>query len=114
MPNDDYILRDGAIDALTVSALLRNLDSDENGTAHGYRRAAERIIAGVPAADVEPVRHGRWIPHPGRHDFDLCSVCGTGTRRRIYEDGGEIEYNYKACPWCRAKMDDEQPKEFIV
>lgn len=60
MANDDYILRDGAIDALTVSALLRNLDSVENGTAHRYRRAAERIIAGVPAADVESKR--RWIP----------------------------------------------------
>lgn len=64
----------------------------------------------APAADVEPVKHGRWIPHPGHHDFDLCSVCGTGVRRRIYEDGGEIEYNYKICPWCGAKMLPEPPK----
>lgn len=60
MLTDDYIKRSDAINALTVSALLRNLDSVEDGTAHRYRRAAERIIAGVPAADVEPVR--RWIP----------------------------------------------------
>lgn len=60
MANDDYILRYGAIDALTVSALLRNMDSVEDGPAHRYKRAAERIIAGVPAADVEPKR--RWIP----------------------------------------------------
>lgn len=55
MPNYDYIQRSDAINALSVSALLRNLDSVEDGTAHRYRRAAERIIAGVPAADVVPV-----------------------------------------------------------
>lgn len=97
MPNNDYINRSDALSALSRGSGCENICTN--------------AIKRIPAADVEPVRHGRWIPHPGRHDFDLCSICGTGTRRRIYEDGGEIEYNYKACPWCRAKMDAELPKE---
>lgn len=59
MKNDDYIKRSDAINALNVTAMLRNLDSVEDGPAHMYKRAAERIIAGVPAADVEPKR--KWI-----------------------------------------------------
>lgn len=85
MANDDYILRDGAIDALTVSALLRNLDSVENGTAHRYRRAAERIIAGVPAADVEPKR--RWIPVT---DADNLPKKSTPCLVACNQWGGEI------------------------
>ena len=54
MPNNDYILRDDAINALTISAMLRNMDSVEDGPTYMHKRAAERIIAGVPAADVAP------------------------------------------------------------
>lgn len=111
MENDDYILRDNAINALTVSALLRNLDSVENGTAHRYRRAAERIIAGVPAADVELVRHGQWIAKkknltegaaymiPLTIRYFVCSLCGRE------EDNAEPYCN------CGAKMDREPQEE---
>lgn len=97
MLNDDYIKRSDAREYVR----------------HAYHKGLNLMdyIDEVPSADVEPVRHGWWIPHPGHHDFDLCSVCGTGVRRRIYEDGGEIEYNYKICPWCGAKMLPEPPKE---
>lgn len=109
MPTDGYIKRDDAINALKVSAILRNLDSVEDGTAHRYKRAAERIIAGVPAADVEPVRHGRWIRVEWVKDEDWqeggywilrCSEC-------------VMPYHNPTphCPHCGAKMDAEPPKE---
>ena len=109
MANNDYILRDNAINALTVSALLRNMDSVEDGTAHRYRRAAERIIAGVPAADVEAVRHGHWFMYA--YDEAICSECG-------YDRGTEFESTKEAkerwdelpmwCEGCGAKMDEEE------
>lgn len=50
-----------------------------------------------PAADVAPVRHGRWVKLD-KHDW-ACSVCKIGVP---YAYTG---YNY--CPRCGAKMDLE-------
>ena len=62
--------------------------------------------------DVAPVRHGRWNPHPimGYKEWDVCSECGIGVKRREYgvgDDGREWveEYQYVFCPNCGAKMD---------
>ena len=49
---DEYISREAAIEDLSAEALERNLDSVMTDDAHKYHRAAERVIAGVPAADV--------------------------------------------------------------
>ena len=51
-----------------------------------------------PAADVAPVRHGRWVPTkaPFMNECEDCSVCG-------YRTVWGHRYNY--CPNCGAKMD---------
>ena len=52
----------------------------------------------LPAADVEPVRHGRWIPLP--HTGDCCYSCSEcGFLRDAYLLDTE---NY--CPNCGARM----------
>ena len=52
----------------------------------------------IPAADVEPVRHGRWI---NENFYTHCSACG---KMAIYDKyGQEFESDY--CPHCGAKMD---------
>ena len=52
----------------------------------------------LPAADVEPVRHGRWI---NENFYTHCSACG---KMAIYDKyGQEFESDY--CPHCGAKMD---------
>ena len=60
------------------------------------------VIDAVPAADVEPVRHGRWA-HTG-YDHGLkvceCSVC----KKRAYG-------STKFCPNCGAKMDKDGDEE---
>lgn len=50
------------------------------------------------AADVAPVRHGRWTPTevPFMNECDNCSVCG-------YRTVWGLRHNY--CPNCGAKMD---------
>ena len=60
----------------------------------------------IPIADVEPVRHARWIV-----DYNntysrrkmKCSLCGK------FSGIGGIESNQKKsyCPNCGAKMDEE-------
>lgn len=49
----------------------------------------------LPAADVAPVRHGRWINHGWS---TVCSECG--------EDYAFAKRNY--CPNCGARLDLEE------
>lgn len=61
----------------------------------------EECFKTQPTADVEPVRHGRWIEHPD-DIFPLestieCSVSGEQENVDIHND------NF--CPNCGAKMD---------
>jgi len=55
-----------------------------------------KLIDTVPAADVGPVRHGRWMDN-GIPDSMLtgCSACG-------FPCGA---YSFRYCPNCGAKMD---------
>ena len=55
-------------------------------------------IDSEPAADVAPVRHGRWITHSDRPDSLICSVCECG-----FDMWKHDQHNY--CPNCGAKMD---------
>ena len=55
------------------------------------------IIDDFPAADVDRVRHGRWIYDHWR-EFK-CSVCGEFSNSKPYR--GKENY----CPNCGAKMD---------
>ena len=50
--------------------------------------------------------HGKWINHPIKEfeEWDICTACGTGCRRRIYEDNALTVYNYPFCPNCGADM----------
>ena len=61
------------------------------------------LIRDVPAANVEPVRHGRWCePKGGFWKMAKCSLCG-----EWQPTAGIIP---KYCPNCGAKMDlEEEP-----
>ena len=52
------------------------------------------LIDNMPSADVEPVRHGRWLDRTQEPGVAECSVCGSA---------GMFWMNY--CPNCGAKMD---------
>lgn len=55
----------------------------------------------LPAADVEPVRHGRWIKDG---DFLICLVCENEINIKN-SLGADNHKNY--CPSCGSKMDLE-------
>lgn len=57
------------------------------------------IIAGMPAADVAPVVHGRWA-HLGGDEW-CCPVCGFV----ITTEGSWDKPTKKCCEDCGAKMD---------
>lgn len=49
-----------------------------------------------PAADVAPVRHGRW--EVGYFHDRVCSCC-------LHPDNDFDDYAHNFCPHCGAKMD---------
>lgn len=58
--------------------------------------ALKCFVEGIPAADVEPVRHGKWMPFHAEFagDIQYCSVCEIGFADRT-----------SFCPHCGAVMD---------
>lgn len=62
-------------------------------------------IERIPAADVAPVIHGRWLrPHWKNNNYCCdCSECGGEAMHRDYQ--WNKNGIYPICPNCGAKMD---------
>lgn len=72
-----------------------------------------KVINEAPTVDAEPVRHSKWVI---KSNFDekvnrnyqhiLCSECRTCV---AYDWEGKLRtaLNYKYCPTCGAKIDEE-------
>ena len=64
-----------------------------------------------PAADVQEVRHGRWVIEKKMFPYIYpkwsCSECGEETTETTGW-GTKPRYNY--CPNCGAKMDEEEER----
>ena len=58
-------------------------------------------LRGMPAADVAPVRHGRWVSVPHKL-ARVCSVCNRDEPYKFADIDADV-YDY--CPNCGAKMD---------
>ena len=72
----------------------------------GYSREdAADCIRYMDAADVAPVRHGRWISknHHGYEWVFVCSNCD-------YVDGYPFNDRHNYCPSCGAKMDEKEDR----
>ena len=86
----EYIERELAIEAL----------SRGEGCGNVCRRAIERILA----ADVAPVRHGRWILDEKRYVI-YCSECSAPVS--YYPNIKDVLEENHYCPNCGCKMDLE-------
>lgn len=78
----EYIDREKALECLKI--------------ARFYCPCAYDEISGLPAADVAPLRHGRWVGRDIEHMWLRCSLCGS-----------EAHCATDYCPNCGARMDLE-------
>ena len=106
MTKNDYISREAAIEKIRVVAGCAECDGNSSvlcdcGFCDVYN--AIRLIKSLPAADVEPVRHGGWIIAEDEYSsYAKCSVCGD---EFTFWEGDCAITQY--CPSCGAKMDLE-------
>ena len=85
----EYIEREAVIDLIT-----RRYENPEIWTQE---------INSIPAADVAPVVHGRWIY---KGEYAVCTECG-GRSGTQYDGVEPIPLMTQFCPNCGAKMDGE-------
>lgn len=93
----DYISRESALKAFKLTAKNPNKDY-QRGMQDTIDCLVPEVIAGIPAADVQPVRHGRWIECC--NEFDKKCSCCDKVHGTIYE-------REPFCPNCGARMDGD-------
>lgn len=96
----EYIERGAAIDAVTA-VYVRTAGYKTRERVWETREAIQKL----PASDVAPVVHGRWIEKE-KYTFGVmydCSICGD----RILDNGHSWNY----CPNCGARMDGDDDAE---
>ena len=89
----EYIEREDLLELYRMDDPVLN----ENG--HVPLPVIRQNIMDIPAADVAPVRHGRW--EPGN---PICSVCG-GDKFKDLDADIWCDWMPDFCPNCGAKMD---------
>lgn len=97
--NDEYISREATVDA------IKKIYCPQCDSYNGVMcRACEHmddmvIIEDMPAADVQPVKRGRWF-HLTDESIVYCSECNS----EAYWDTDYGQQLFDYCPYCGAKM----------
>ena len=119
----EYIEREAALKAIAEDKIEMTPELIAIGIAigtytaeqafDGINQACDRHIESIkiiPAADVQPVKHGEWLEREQVSDIQIdewqscrCSVC------KKYHTTPFLYYfnNYNYCPNCGTKMDGE-------
>ena len=108
MAEKEYIEREAL-----MNYPIRRYNYDKNGNVN-FINGVESVLEyaeGLPAADVVPVVHG-YNDNQEYYATDefRCSVCGLHLEDwiRLDDEGNCYEYEFKYCPKCGAKMDEDE------
>ena len=102
---DEYISKESAISIFRAKAEMAVCTP-----AQTYFDRAAKMLELLPAADVAPVRHGRWDNIPNTY---MCvagkdgSYHGNATSCSVCHEINPNAYKTNYCPNCGAKMDLE-------
>lgn len=72
--------------------------------AHDKHHLFEKMRREIPAADVRPVVHARWLDDPTNSTRKVCNHCGILHLIAQYPHG-----SIKYCPNCGADMREDVP-----
>lgn len=103
MAEKEYIEREALLQDIAETVIVSAKTGYTNPELKGINKVIGRIQA-MPTADVQEVRHGKWLYEDsdiGWTDYK-CSACGN-----IISTVAQDEDLYSYCPYCGAKMDKE-------
>ena len=110
---DEYISREAALKYIKSAQCRRCSDIGLCGNCAVL--VAVKLLEKVPAADVAPVRHGRWIfgkdlPYswgqiPKNKYHLYCPECLEQAFNRSEDNDPDFDVDASYCPNCGAKMD---------
>ena len=114
----EYIEREAAIAALNEvrddQRVYKYATASDFLSARYAIERAIKLLESLPAADVEPVRHGRWIYNAESGEC-VCSACGENALsfRKDTLYGVDLYETCLTdyCPNCGARMDEEVKNE---
>lgn len=106
----EYIEREAVLDLCNTEYQNRLQMFDYCGDTVAWNIGSE--IKALPAADVAPVVHGRWIERedPMLDTYYTCSACNEDFYIEQTGDPVKDLFTYTYCPNCGAKMDLEENK----
>lgn len=114
MNTGEYISRDEILKA--IHSYCENCNNYNGAVCRACDNADNMdIIIDIPAADVQPVKRGRWIEqrHTPTNGYNynvpystyVCSSCGLEIHNDEYYK--YVRGTYSNCPVCTARMDDD-------
>ena len=107
LPTDNVFTRKEYIEREAVLALAKDICVLTKWDSEYHHRSIDPCdVRELPAADVVPIRHGKWVGHDigGRIsiDNDACSECGS-----VFYQIAETGCVWYYCPNCGARMDGD-------
>lgn len=99
----EYIKREALEKDLNIRlSALRGKNGYYDHYTDGFDECVDRV-ENFPAADVEEVKHGKWV----KSSVIKCSVCGSCTDIQSDEAYEKFIESYCYCPVCGSKLDLE-------
>ena len=98
-----------------MSIILKGIDipkTDAQAIQISYwTKDGHYIAESYPISRLVEIPTAHWEKHPEDREWDVCSNCHIGVKRREYgwlkdEQEWVSEYSYQYCPWCGAKMEE--------
>ena len=99
----DYIRREDATKVICEWGVRQERIGRYAVTIHELKQNTADMLDELPAADVVPVVHGKWMKEDRGH-VEYCAVCDQCGFDWMWSDMGY----FKFCPNCGAKMDGER------
>jgi predicted RNA-binding Zn-ribbon protein involved in translation (DUF1610 family) len=99
---DKFISREVALNLIEYNdKVCHYVDERYENVVYATTQAICKVVAEMPAAEVQPVKCSRWIPKNDGTYKVYCESCGHEQNPKAWDS------DYKYCPNCGAEMKGE-------
>ena len=104
---DEYILKDKVLNLIEHNdRVYHYADERYENVVYATAQTLCMVVADISAADVQPVKHGRWENEHIEDDEAWWADC-TNCKNETHSKYGRVSF-YAFCPNCGARMEEEQ------